>query len=75
LVTDFKPINARICTLRIKEKFFNYTLINAHSPIERADEEQKEEFYDALEDVYDRYPKNDVKMVLGDTNVQIGQEH
>jgi hypothetical protein len=53
LVIDFKPINPRICTLRIKEKFFNYTLINAHAPIEAADEEQKEEFYEALKDAYD----------------------
>jgi hypothetical protein len=33
------------------------------------------EFYDALGDVYDRSPKNDVKIVLGDINVQTGQEH
>jgi hypothetical protein len=58
-----------------KRKFFNYTLINAHALIEAADEEQKEEFYDALEDVYDRSSKNDVKIVLGDMNAQIGQEH
>jgi hypothetical protein len=56
---------------KIKWKFFNYTLINAHAPIEASDEEQKEEFYDALEDVYDRSPKNDVKIVLGEMNVQI----
>jgi hypothetical protein len=26
----------------------------------------KKEFYDALGDIYDRSPKNDVKIVLGD---------
>jgi hypothetical protein len=41
LVIVFKPFNPRICTLRIKGKFFNYTLINAYAPIEAADEEQK----------------------------------
>jgi hypothetical protein len=74
-VIYFKPINPRICTIRIKGKFFNYTLINAHTPIKAADEKQKEEFYDALGDIYDRSPKNDVKIVLGDMDVQIEQEH
>jgi hydroxypyruvate isomerase len=46
-------------------------LINAHAPTKAADEEQKEEFYDALEDVYDRSAKNDVKIVLEDMNAQI----
>jgi hypothetical protein len=41
LVIDFKQVNPKICTLRIKGKFFDYTLINAHVPIETADEEQK----------------------------------
>ena len=35
LVMDFKAISTRICTLRIKGKFFNYTIINVHAPLKR----------------------------------------
>jgi hypothetical protein len=39
---DFKAISTRICTLRIKGKFFNYTIINVHEPMEVSAEEEKE---------------------------------
>ena len=32
IILDFKPINEKICTLRIKTKIFNVTLINVHAP-------------------------------------------
>ena len=31
-VLGFNPVDERICTLRIRGKFFNYTLINVHAP-------------------------------------------
>lgn len=34
LVMDFKPINMRLCVLRIRSKFFNISIINAHAPTE-----------------------------------------
>jgi exonuclease III len=68
LVIDFKPVNSRICSLQIKGTFLNYTLICAHAPIEASTEEEKEEFYEMLEDVYEKSPKNDVKIILGDMN-------
>jgi exonuclease III len=33
-IMSFSPINERICTLRLKEKFHNITLINVHAPTE-----------------------------------------
>ena len=57
LVIDFKPVNARMCSLRIKGKFFNYTLICAHAPIEASTEDEKEEFYELLEGVYEKSPR------------------
>jgi len=48
LVMDFKAISTRICTLIIKGKFFNYTIINVHAPTEVSTEEEKDSFYDLL---------------------------
>lgn len=33
-VIDFKAVNHRICNIRIREKFFNYSIIKAHAPTE-----------------------------------------
>ena len=41
---DFKPITPRICTLRIRGKFLNYSFVNGHVPTEKSDDEEKTGF-------------------------------
>ena len=55
-------------------KFFNLTIICAHAPIEDADDEEKELFYDQLQRTYNKIASNDVKMVMGDMNAKLGRE-
>ena len=73
-VIGFKPENERICSLRIRGKMFNITIINVHAPTEDADDHIKESFYDKLEQTYDNAPQHDIKMVIGDFNAKIGKE-
>jgi hypothetical protein len=62
-----------MCWLRIRGKFFNYSIINAHAPTEdKSDIEDA--FYDELRNLYDACPKHDVKLIIGDLNAQIGKE-
>ncbi|PSN51304.1 Craniofacial development protein 2, partial [Blattella germanica] len=44
LVIDFQPINFRMCKLRIKGRFQNYSLINVHAPTEMKSEDEKDTF-------------------------------
>ena len=74
LVMDFKAISTRICALRIKGKFFNYTIINVHAPTKLSTEEEKDSFYDPLQKTYEQSPSYDVKIVIGDMNAQVGKE-
>jgi len=74
LVMDFKAISTRICTLRLKGKFYNYTIINVHTPTEVSTEEEKESFYDLLQKTNEECPSYDVKIVIGDMNAQIWKE-
>ena len=73
-VIGFNPVDERLCTLRIRGKFFNYTLINVHAPTEDKDSEDKEAFYEKLLDVYDGAPNRDIKIILGDFNAKVGRE-
>lgn len=73
-VIDFNPINERLCTLRIRGKFFNISLINAHAPTEEKDDEVKELFYERLQLAYNNAPPRDIKIILGDFNAKVGQE-
>jgi len=68
---DFKAISKRICTLRLKGKFYNYTIINVHAPTEVFTEEEKESFYDLLQKTYEECPSYNVKIVTGDMNAKL----
>ena len=73
-VIGFNPVDERLCSLRIRGKFFNYTLINAHAPTEELEEDMKEEFYEKLQAIYDQAPDRDIKICLGDFNAKVGRE-
>jgi hypothetical protein len=38
LIIDFKPIDSRMCVLKIRGKFKNYSYICAHAPTEEKSE-------------------------------------
>jgi len=42
LIMEFKTITERICTLRIRARLFNITLICVHAPTEQTEEEVKD---------------------------------
>jgi hypothetical protein len=50
-----------MCWLRIRGKFFNCSIINAHAPTEDKFDIEKDAFYDGLRNLYDACPKHDVK--------------
>ena len=54
-----------------KEKFNNISLI-WHAPKEEKDDALKDAFYANLEDLYDKFPAHDIKIVLGDFNAKVG---
>jgi hypothetical protein len=74
LVINFTPINERLCVIRIKGRFFNYSLINIHAPTNDSEEEAKDQFYEQQERAYAACPSHDVKLVMGDANAKIGRE-
>ncbi|XP_062707718.1 uncharacterized protein LOC134288053 [Aedes albopictus] len=63
-----------MCRLRIKGRFFNFSIINVHSPHSGSTDNDKDAFYAQLERECDRCPCHDVKIIIGDLNAQVGQE-
>ncbi|XP_024884391.1 uncharacterized protein LOC112462706 [Temnothorax curvispinosus] len=79
-IMEFRPVSDRVCTIRIKTKFFNLSLINVHAETKEKEDSTKDSFYivfyilySILEQVYDTTPSNDIKMMLGDLNPKIGR--
>ncbi|XP_071653719.1 uncharacterized protein [Temnothorax longispinosus] len=73
-ILNFTAINERVCVIRLKTKFFNLSIINAHAETEEKDEVTKDNFYSGLEQAFDTIPSNGIKMVIGDLNAKIGKE-
>ena len=65
-IMDFRAINDRLCTLRMRGKFFNISLINVHAPTEDKEEEEKDLFYGRLARIVDACPRHDLIIILGD---------
>jgi hypothetical protein len=65
MVINFTPINERLCVIRIKGRFFNYSLINIHAPTNDSEEEAKDQFYEQLERAYAACPSYDVNAKVG----------
>jgi hypothetical protein len=72
MVKDFTLINERLCIIRIKGRFFNYSLMNIHAPTNGSEEEAKDHFYDQR--AYTACPRHDVKLEIGDANAKICRE-
>jgi hypothetical protein len=67
-------VNLRLCKLRIKGRFHNYSVICIHASTEEKNENEKDSFYELLEKEYDKCLENDIKFIIGDLNAKIGQE-
>jgi ferredoxin len=70
MVISFTPINERLCVIRIKDRFFNLSLINIHAPTNDSEEEAKDQFNEQLERAYAACPSHAMKLVMGDANAK-----
>ncbi|XP_038116615.1 uncharacterized protein LOC119768902 [Culex quinquefasciatus] len=51
-VIKWKVVNDRICVLRIKGKFFNYSLINIYAPTNDKPDDDKDAFYERRKEAF-----------------------
>jgi hypothetical protein len=73
-IIDWRPVDGRICVLRVRGKFFNTSIINVHAPHNGRPDKEKDDFYSLLEKTYSECPRHDIRIVVGDLNAQVGRE-
>ena len=73
-VSRFTPVDERLAAIRIKAKYFYISLICAHAPTVDKDDITKDAFYDKLEVLYNRCPRSNIKVLVGDFNAKVGRE-
>ena len=72
---EWELVSERIMTARFASKCQNMSLIQVYAPTNEAKDEDKEAFYHQLQTVYNRTPRRDVTLVMGDFNAKIGSDN
>ena len=71
-----KGINDRLMTLQLQLRGNKQaTLISAYAPTMTNPEEVKDKFYEELESLINKVPKQDKLIILGDFNARVGTDH
>ncbi|MGL5406217.1 MAG: endonuclease/exonuclease/phosphatase family protein [Propionibacteriaceae bacterium] len=72
---DWKPINERIITARFKSRVRYISIVQAYAPTDSAELAVKEKFYSELQATMLNINRQDIIIVMGDFNAQIGQDN
>ena len=72
---EFRPVNKRLNTARIKGKYGSITVVQCYAPTNDSSEDEKGRFYSSLKTVVEQVPSNDVLVIIGDLNANIGNEN
>ncbi|XP_068235752.1 craniofacial development protein 2-like [Palaemon carinicauda] len=73
-LVNFHPINERLETIRINCKWFRVIVIGSYAPTEDSEYQDKDLFYEKLQEVLDDIPKHDMIVLAGEFNAKVGRE-
>ena len=71
----WKPLRERLIMAKFNSKYAKLTVITCYVPIEDAEEEKKDVFYDQLQQVIHEVPSHDVLCVIGDLKARVGNSN
>jgi endonuclease/exonuclease/phosphatase family metal-dependent hydrolase len=72
---EWTPVNKRIITARFYSRFKKVTIIQVYAPHNERDDEEKNQFYQELQEVIDGCNKNDIIIAMGDLNARVGNDN
>jgi hypothetical protein len=67
-------VSDRMSNITLKGRWCDIIVLNVHAPTEDKDDDIKDSFYEALEQVFDQFPRYYMKILLGDFNAKVGRE-
>ena len=68
-------VSDRMSYIVLRGRWCNIIVLNVHAPSEEKSDDSKDSFYEELEQVFDHFPKYNMKILLGDFNAKVGREN
>ena len=68
-------ISDRMSYIFLRGCLCNIIILNVHAPSEEKSDDSKDRFYEKLEQVFDHFPKYNMKIMLGDFSEIVGREN
>jgi len=72
---EWNPVSERIITARIQTKLRKMSIVQCYAPIENAELDEKEAFYSLLDKTLLGIKRNDIIVMMGDFNAQVGNNN
>ena len=71
-LTEWEPIDERLLYARFKSNHGNISMFVCYAPTDSATDDQKDDFYEKLQDAVSRVAKHDIMLCAGDFNAILG---
>jgi hypothetical protein len=68
-------VNYCMSNITLRGPWFQIIVLNVHAPTEDKIDYVKSSFYEEMEIIFDKFPKFDMKILLGDFNAKVGREY
>ena len=72
---EWEPISDRIMKARFNSKHCKLTIILCYAPTNESDTEDKEDWYEQLQQAVAKVPQHDMLLIIGDMNAKVGSEN
>ena len=69
-----RPVSSRLIAIRLRAVPFNITIVHVYALTSDHDDNEIEEFYGQLQNVFDQTPKKDILVVQGDWYAKVGKD-
>ena len=67
-------VSERVSYIVLTGCWCNIIVLNVHAPSEEKSDDLKDSLYEELEQVFDHFPKYQMKILLGDFKAKVGRE-